>query len=277
MLRIGWRGPLVVRATRRYGNRGPLPSGWRLGPFPVAMLTAVLFLGTACGRTERAGEPGPAGATLLPARGPVCGPEPEPAHLPAVDAVVDSARLADAVADLGGGDPARAGHVVLSLEFDEVGVMMHRDILEHSTSRAVADSVWRLVRAVGRDAGEAATQWGVRLRVDVAAPVELTVARREFCRPVPRNPRLQEAMQTYSRPGVRVRRGERVETVHMRVRISDLGTVTAAAIVRGRLTGGALEHELFRFLQQFLFYPATIDGAPTDAWVEIPVHVRIPA
>jgi len=252
----GWRGPTVARATLSFG--------------------VLLLICTACGQSAaRTNDSGSAGGALPLTRGPLCGPEPEPATLPAADAVVDSARFVSAVAGLAGADQAREGHVLLSLEFDEVGVMMDRDVLEHSTSRAMADDVWRLVREMGRDPGESERQWGVRLRVEVADPVALEVGHREFCRPVSRNPQMHAAMQQYRRPGVRVRRGEREETVHVRVLVSDLGTVTDATIVRGALSGGSLERELFQFLQQFLFYPATIDGAPADAWVEIPVHVRM--
>ncbi len=246
---------------------------------PLGMATVLVLLVVAgCGQTPpRPAEAGRPGAVLPLARGPLCGPETEPATLPNVNAVVDSVRLTRDVRDLLAGDAARAGYVLLSLEFDEVGVMMDRDVLEHSTPRVVADSVWSLVREIGRDAPEAATQWGVRLRVVVADAVELTVARREFCRPVARDPRMHEVMQTYSRPGVRVNRGVRVQTVHVAALVSDLGTITATTIIRGGLAGGALERELFLFLQQFLFHPATVDGVPRDAWVEIPVHVRMPA
>jgi hypothetical protein len=237
---------------------------------------ALLML-AACGRTA---EPPPdARFPTLSPRGPLCAPDPYPQVLPAADAVVDSARLARAVKALVEADPARAGYVLLTVEFDRSGFLYRRDVLEHDTPRAVADSVWRLVDAARREAAESDTEWGVRLRVDVASPPALEVGRREFCRPVPRNPDLYRAIQSYSPPGVRVRPRERVQlrTVHVRAYVDDLGTVTAASIVRGELSGGELERHIFRFLQQFLFQPATIDGEPTGAWLELPVIVRTPA
>jgi hypothetical protein len=212
----------------------------------------------------------------LPFRGPACAPEPAPFELPAADALVDSAAVAMRVAALHGGDAARVGQVLLSLAFDETGWPYREDVIEYTTPPAVADSVWRLVSSLRREQAEPAAPWGVRLRIEVGDPIQMAVNRRLLCRPMARNPEMRAAMQTYTPPGVRIRRGAREQTVFVATHVSEFGTVTATRVVRGDLAGPALEREIYVHLRQFLFRPATIDGEPTGAWVEIPVVIRRP-
>lgn len=241
----------------------------------LARLGALLVLG-ACGALRPGGaERSDELLSNAPPRGVRCTVDRQPAELPGVDVVVDSARLAAAVAELRRQDPPPAGYVLLTLAFGPDGVNVRRDIIEHTTRPLVADSVQRLVYAARRQVAEADAEWGVRLRVDLTDPVTLRVGRREFCPPVARDRQLQTAMEGFNPPGVRYRGGRRERIVHMRAHVSASGTITGAYIVRGEHRGSALERTLTDYLRQFLFTPATIDGAPTDAWVDIPV--RIPA
>ncbi len=203
-----------------------------------------------------------------------CVVESYPAELPSVDAVVDSARLAAAVDELRRADPPASGYVLLTLGFDRDGVNIRRDVIEHSTRPLVADSVQRLVFAARRQVNEAEQEWGVRLRIDLTEPITFRVGRREFCPPIARDRAMDEAMRGIHFMGPQYRGGIRTRVVHMRALVSELGIITSAHVVRGELRGSSLERNVADYLRQFLFTPATIDGVPTSAWIEIPVRVR---
>jgi hypothetical protein len=204
-----------------------------------------------------------------------CTPEPVPEVLPSVGALLDSAAVARAVRELRGSNGPRDGYVLLSLGFDRDGINIRRDLVEHSVTPSLADSVQRVVFAARRELDATEAEWGVRLRIDLAAEPVMQVGRREFCPPVARDRELDAAMHGLNPAGVRYRRGRRERVVHMRALITESGTVGSAYILRGEARGSSLERELALFLRQFLFTPASVDGIPTRAWVEIPM--RIPA
>jgi hypothetical protein len=239
------------------------------------VLVSALAVLSACGASRAAA---PDRAELLlsatPARSLACGIEPEPARLPDVGTVVDSAALAAAVGDLLQQDPRPTGYVLLTLAFDPAGTNIRRDLIEHTTRPSVADSIQRLVFAARRTVPEAEQEWGVRLRIDLDDAVTVRVGRREFCPPVARDRTVDEAMHSLTVAGVRQRGLRRERVVRMRALVNESGFVGSARIVGGDLGGSALERDLTQFLRQFLFNPATIDGLPTRAWVEIPVRVR---
>lgn len=187
--------------------------------------------------------------------------------------VVDSTMLAAAVGELRRADPSPTGYVLLSLAFDSAGTNIRRDLIEHNTRPAVADSIQRLVFAARREVEESEQEWGLRLRIDMGEPIAMRMGRREFCPPVSRDRQLDAAMVGYNPAGVRYRRGVRERIVHMRALVSPLGVITSAYIHRGELRGSSLERDLARHLRQFLFVPATVDGVPVEGWVEIPVRV----
>jgi hypothetical protein len=240
-----------------------------------SILLAAIVL-SACGGARAAG-PDRAEQLLSsqPARSSACVVETIPETLPNADMVVDSAELASGVLQMLRADPPPAGHVLLTLEFGVDGVNIRRDVLEHSTGPLVADSIQKLVFAARRQVEESEEAWGVRLRLDLAEGVAMRVGRREFCPPMPRDRSIEEAMQSYTPAGVRYRGGRRERVVPMRAYVNSSGFITSAHIARGVLRGSSLESGLVNFLRQFLFEPATLDGLPTGAWVEIPV--RVPA
>jgi hypothetical protein len=200
--------------------------------------------------------------------------ESDPQVLPGVDTVVDSVMLATAVRELRSGEPAPAGHVLLTLAFDPEGVNIRREVIEHGTGPLVADSIQRLVFAARRQAPEAEQEWGVRLRVEVGEQIAMRIGRREFCPPVARDRRLDAAMHSLTPAGVRHRGLRRERVVHMRALVNEAGHISSAHIARGELRGSSLERDLAQHLRQFLFEPATIDRVPTPAWVEIPLRLQ---
>jgi hypothetical protein len=226
----------------------------------------------ACG--ARAGAPSRAEllSTAAP-RSTACTVEAEPTTLPGVDAVVDSAAL---VAALPPPDAATegGGHVLLTLAFDRDGLNVRRDVVEQSVGSLVADSVQRLVFANRRQLLESDEAWGVRMRIDLGDSTSLRVGRREFCPPAARSPQLDAAMHRLQPVSVRYRDGMRERVLQVRARVSEAGIITATQITRGELQGSTMERSINDFLRQFLFEPATIDGVPAPAWIEIPVRVR---
>jgi hypothetical protein len=250
-------------------------NGFRLRRTREMILVALLAVtGCASARPN-----GPQREELLTAapHGGACVPESTPAELPAVDLAVDSAMLHSSLEALLAAAPAPTGYVLLSLAWDERGLSVRRDILEYSTTRAVADSVRLLVFAARRYMEESEREWGVRLRVELNGHPGYTVGRREYCPPDPRSPAMRDAMQSYVPAGDRARRGGgRLRTVHMRAFVTELGTISTGGVLRGELPGSTLERNIVQYLRSFLFAPATVDGQATGAWVEIPVRVRIP-
>jgi TonB family protein len=244
-------------------------------PRALLLLVAVLVASGACRSGERV-DPADMYVTPVAARGATCSPEAFPATLPGADVVVDSVALVRRVGELLAGDAARAGWVRFSLSFDDTGHVLRRDVLEYTTTSAVADSVWHLAFDIVRDVDPSQREWGVRLRVDVADPVALEVERRQFCPPTARSPEMQAAMRSYSPPGVRVRGGMRERTLRVHAQVDQFGAVTAARIVGSQYAGSSLERDVVLYLRRFQFNPATVDGDAAAAWIEVPVRVRLP-
>lgn len=198
----------------------------------------------------------------------------DPDSLPPVDAVVDSALLSKTVRELGPQVLERSGHVLISVSYDEYARMPRRDVIEHSVPPTIADSINRLLRGALRENDDLDAESGIRLNVVAAETVALEVSPRIFCPAVARNPELRSAMQSYSPTGVRVRGGVRERTIHVRARVDEFGLVQSARIIRGELSGGMLENQILRHLQQFAFQPATVDGRAISGLVDIPIIIR---
>jgi hypothetical protein len=236
---------------------------------------AILFLVSACATRQGSSASPDELLSSSPLRSAVCVVEPTPGQLPRADVIVDSAALSAGIRDLLDSDPPPTGHVLLSFAFDREGLNARRDVLEHSTRALIADSIQKLAFAARRQVEESDEPWGVRLRLDLTDPVSMRVGRREFCPPVARSTEMETAMSRYSPSGVRYRGGRRERLVQMRAYVNESGFITNATVTRGVLSGSSVEHNIANYLRQFLFQPATLDGRPVGAWVQIPV--RVPA
>jgi len=238
----------------------------------VLAALAAFTLG-ACG--ARAGAPDRAELLSTAAsRSTACTVEADPGELPPADAVVDSAALVAGLRALGDAQDGKGGHVLLTLAFDREGLNVRREVIEQSIGSLAADSVQRAVFAARRELPAAPEPWGVRLRVDLGDSLTLRIGRREYCPPAARSPELDAAMHRLQPMSVTYRSGVRERVLQVRARVSEAGVITATQIARGELQGSATERNINDFLRQYLFEPATIDGVPAPAWIEIPVRIR---
>jgi hypothetical protein len=201
-----------------------------------------------------------------------CVPDTTLAALPAVAALVDVDALTASLAPLRGEAPA-GGEVVLTMEYEPDGTNVRRDVMEHSVTPVLADTVQELVFSARRQTAAAAEPWGVRLRVRLAQPVAYAVERREYCPPRPRDRQLQFAMES-PMTGTRYRGGDRERTLLVRVRVHPAGYVHSAWLYRGADRGVEFERELFNSVRRYSFYPAMLDGRPVFGEVTVPVRIR---
>lgn len=219
--------------------------------------------------------PGAGGGTAGPAPFS-CAEVQRPTTLPSAAEVVDVAALVPTVRQLARSAGPVQGQVLLSLEFDAQGVNVRRDVIEHTLTPLLADSVQRLVFAARRQVPAGDAPWGVRLRMTLADSVALGVERRVYCPPRPRNRELEwqvRESEMSGTPGLRYRGGRRERTVMMRLLVHPAGYVENATVYRGGASGGDLERNLFNFVRQYSFHPATLDGVPVPGELVVPVRV----
>ncbi len=235
---------------------------------PILCAVAALLAGVAACTSVR-GRPTELGLSTTWA----CAPDSAPAALPRVADLVDAEALARGVSGLREGT-AGAGEVVLTLEYQPDGVNIRREVVAHTATPEVADSVQKLFFAARRQAPAAESPWGVRLRVPLARPAAYAVERREYCPPRPRSRELQFAMEVPSTPGTRYREGSRERTVLVRVRVHPAGYVYSASLHRGADRGVEFERDLYNTVRRYSFYPAMLDGQPVYGEVTVPVRIR---
>lgn len=235
---------------------------------PILCAAAALLAGAAACVPVR-GRPSDAGLSTTWA----CVPDSTLAALPDVAALVDVDALASGVAGLRD-QAAGGGEVVLTLEYEPDGTNIRREVVRHTATPALADSVQKLFFAARRQAPRAAAPWGVRLRVPLAQPAAYAVERREYCPPRPRSRELQFAMETPVAPGTRYRGGIRERTVLVRVRVHPAGYVHSASLLRGADRGAEFERDLYNTVRRYSFYPAMLDGQPVYGEVTVPVRIR---
>jgi len=216
--------------------------------------------------------PGGGGGLAAPSR-TGCATLEHPQILPEARQIVDAGALLANARALAPGVPAGRGDVLLSLEFDPEGINVRRDVVEHGVAPAVADSVQRLVFAARRQLAPATEPWGVRLRVSLGDSVALGVERRVYCPPRPRDREVEWMTRELVQPGTRYRAGRRERSVLLRLLIHPAGYVESARVYRGGASGGDLERELFNFVRQYSFHPATLDGRPVPGEITFPVRV----
>jgi hypothetical protein len=242
---------------------------------PTLAVAALLLSGAGC--SLRAAAEIDRSAELLSQAAPTranCTVLEAPPRLPRASALVEVEALRSAVAQLRDtrGDTLR-GHVLLRMQHDPSGLNARRDVLEHSLTPLVADSVQKLVFAHLRELPATGRDMFFRLRVDVGEQVELQTGRSEFCPPLPRDPRVEASLYGVQGVGPRYRRGQRERIAIMRVTVHPSGYIAAGQFVRGAPQGGSLERDVLQHLRQYSFYPAQIDGIPVAATLEIPVRI----
>ena len=194
--------------------------------------------------------------------------------LPPVSAVLDTAGLTRAMAELLEGASLDSAEAVLTLWYQQDGINVRRQLLSHALPPPVADSVQKLVFASLRSAPERQLPWGARLRLQVQEQTQYALLPRQHCPPRPRSRALETEIAGYLGTGPRYREGRRERVVLVEVKVHPLGYVLDTRIVRGAPAGGSLEVTLRDHVRQFSFYPASIDGVPVQGQILVPVRVR---
>jgi len=212
-----------------------------------------------------------------------CRVSPEPQALPAANAVVDSAALSAAVAEVWRGAGRPAGHLLVGLRYSPDGVNVRRDIIEHRVDDSLADTLQKLVFAHRRTAGPADREWSVRLRLDLGETPAMRVGRTEVCSPRPRN-----GSDTGFGTGVGtaawgdVRGGFALpsyaeaynpSTVWVRVALDASGNVTDVRVERS-MTRLAWDARLLNYVRTISFIPAMEDGYPVPAQLSLPLSLE---
>jgi TonB family protein len=250
---------------------------------PLAVLAALL----ACAACSTYTGASPGRATLL-SDGPgrvdrPCRASAFPDRLPAAALLVDSAALTAAAADAWRRAGSPAGHVLLAMGYDQDGMNVRRDLIEHRLPQPLADSLQQLVFAHRLSVDPSERAWGVRLRMDVGGeqPV-LRVGRREVCPAQARDAAVpgfgasggatfgdvrEQTAATLLLPG-----SSSGGTVWVRVELDAGGNVTEARLERtfGR---GAWENRVLGYVRAISFLPATEDGQAVPAQLLFPLRL----
>lgn len=204
-----------------------------------------------------------------------CRAESLPVELAGAGALVDTARLSPAIRGLwAAGERPAGGDVVMTLWYDGEGVNVRRDLVQHSLTPVLADSLQKLVFAALAPGGSTGFPWGTRLHITAGPQVGYTLEPRQYCPPRPRSRALEAEMEAYLGTGTRYREGRKERTVLMRVRVHPNGWVEDARLERGAPSGGSLEQRLRRELRRFTFVPASLDGVPVYGELSVPIRVR---
>jgi hypothetical protein len=240
-------------------------------------LPLLLVTLSACASSRAAGPPAEALLSEVPPPSAACEVIATPGVLPAANLLIDSAAVRNQIMEYAATiEPAPAGHVLLSMSYDSAGLNYRRDVIEHATTAAFADTVRNMVFSGVREVEDAAElPWYVRLRVDLQSDdVTLRVGRSELCPPVPRDAALEARLHTITGAGVRYREGRRERLIVVRLHVTTGGQVIGSEVVRGPLMTTDQQRSVADFVRQFSFQPATIDGRPVRGSIDIPVILR---
>jgi TonB family protein len=212
-----------------------------------------------------------------------CRPSALPAELPSAAALVDSAALGADAAEVWRQAGSPRGHVLLAMAYDEEGLNVRRDLIEHRLPQPLADTLQKLVFAHRRAVDASPRGWGVRLRMDLGGeqPV-LRVGRREVCPAQARDPAVAgygtfggtpfgDVRERSPAAGVLPTGGN--GTVWVRVALDARGHVTEARLERtvGR---AAWENRVLSYVRGISFVPATEDGWPVPAQLMFPLRLN---
>lgn len=202
-----------------------------------------------------------------------------PETLPAADALVDSAALAEAVARAWRAAGAPAGHVLLALRYDPDGVNVRRDVIEHRLGTALADTLQQLVFAHRRRVDATDREWSVRLRLDLGDTPRMRVGRAEVCSPRMRNGndagwgRVASTwgdMRDPFTPASMADAGS--STVWVRVALDARGNVTDARLERS-IVRPVSANRLLSWVRTIAFVPAMEDGYPVPGQLSMPLRM----
>jgi len=202
-----------------------------------------------------------------------------PARLPAAGDLLDVEAFRAAAASLWTAAGRPAGQLTFSVRHSADGTQVRRAVIESSVPEVLGDTLRQLVFALRRQAPAAPAEWGVRLRVDLAEPVALSVARHEECVPRPRDWEYRAAGNRFD---VRDVRGSEAATPSLtdlsvawvHVWLDDRGNVTEARVERGS-GGRAAEQRLLNYVRAMAFVPATEDGFPVPGELTLPVRLSL--
>lgn len=206
-----------------------------------------------------------------------CRVAPTPARLPAAGDLVDTEAFRAAAASAWAAAGRPEGNVVFSVRHSADGTQVRRAVIESSVPEALGDTLRQLVFALRRQAPAAPGEWGVRLRVELADPVALSVGRHQECVARPRDWEYRTAGNRFD---VRDARGSDVaapsltdlSVAWVHVWLDDRGTVTDARVERGS-AGRAAEQRLLNYVRAMAFLPATEDGFPVPGELTLPVRL----
>jgi hypothetical protein len=196
-----------------------------------------------------------------------------PERLPDAAALVDAAALRRDVADAWAAAGRPAGHVLLSLRYDRDGTNVRRAVLEHSVPDALADTLQKLVFAHRKSVEPAKSEWGVRLRMDMAAEPALAVGRWRLCEARPRDRRSLAGLTTSFDVRDRGGAAQAEARVFVRLRVDARGAVTDAQLESATLRGGS-EWRLLSYLRSIRFEPASEDGYPVPTDYRLSLALR---
>jgi hypothetical protein len=208
----------------------------------------------------------------------------EPRALPAADLLVDSAALAADAARVWRAAGSPPGHVLFALRYDEAGVNVRRDVLEHRLPETLADTLQKLAFAHRRATAPAEQEWSVRMRMDLGEAPVMRVGRTERCAPRPREssqgnllggtgPTWGDIRESspYSASASSLLYDE--NTVWVRIALDARGYVTDARVERS-LVRGLSEARLLSYVRTLTFLPATEDGYPVAGQLSLPLRMN---
>jgi TonB family protein len=242
----------------------------------ITLLVPALLAGCASAGTSSRG----ALLTEAPAaRERSCVVAAEPARLPAADDLVDVEAFRAAVDRVRQGAARPDGYLVLSIRHARDGAQVRRAVLESNVSRALEDTVQKLVFAHRRQAPAARGEWGVRVRVDLGEQVSMRVGRRESCTPRPRGWEYRTAGNAFDVRGSDAWDAGAVtltdpSVVWVHVDLDERGAVTDARVERG-LSRPGMEQRLLNYVRTMGFIPATEDGYPVPGELTLPVRLSM--
>jgi hypothetical protein len=240
-------------------------------PRPLLPLAAIAALAAAaaCAALPPSNDPSLLAAEEPTPRGARCMVAPVPAALPHPGELVDAEAFRADAARLWARAGRPAGHVLFTVRHDAEGTQVRRAVVQSTVPAPLADSLQALVFAHRRVTPRAPEEWGVRLRVELAEEMAMTVGRRQLCAPRAREgERIAASPYDIRERGLGPPVGYQVSRMPtdsaiawVRVHVDARGRVVDAAVERG-VRRGLSEQRVLNQARSLAFYPALDDGYP---------------